>query len=194
MAGEGELRSWLAGERPVFVGVVHLLATPGAPGFTGGLTAVLERAASDARALVDGGVDALLVENYGDAPFFAEHRPSETVAATGLALREVRAPVGSRSAGVNVLRNDARAGLGLCAAAGASFLRINVHTGAMVTDQGLIQGRAAETLRERERLCPATALLADVHVKHATPLGGESLAEAAEDALRRGRADALILT
>jgi hypothetical protein len=176
------------------VGVVHLPPTPGAPGFTGSREAVLERAAADARALAAGGADALLVENLGDAPFFAEHVPGETIATLALALRAVQAVAGGRPVGVNVLRNDARAALGLCAATGASFLRVNVHTGAMVTDQGLIQGRAAETLRERARLCPDALILADVHVKHATPLGRESLAEAADDALHRGRADALVLS
>lgn len=180
--------------RPALIGVVHLLATPGAPGFGGSFAAVLERAAEDARALVNGGVDALLVENFGDAPFFAQDVPGETVAALALALRAVQEVAAGRAVGVNVLRNDARAALGLCAATGAAFVRVNVHTGAMVTDQGLIQGRAAETLRERERLCPQVALLADVHVKHATPLGRETLAEAALDAWQRGGADALILT
>ena len=180
--------------RPAFVGVVHLLATPGAPGFGGSFAAVLERARLDARALVAGGVDALLVENFGDAPFFAGAVPSETVASLALALREVQGVAAGRPVGVNVLRNDVRAALGLCAASGAAFVRVNVHTGAMLTDQGLIEGRAAETLRERARLCPDVAILADVHVKHATPLGRETLAEAALDAWQRGRADALILT
>jgi membrane complex biogenesis BtpA family protein len=179
---------------PAFIGVVHLLATPGAPAFGGSFEAVLERAEADARALVQGGVDALLVENFGDAPFFAREVPSETVAALALALRVVRGVAADRAVGVNVLRNDARAALGLCAASGAAFVRVNVHTGAMVTDQGLIEGRAAETLRERARLCPAVAILADVHVKHATPLGRETLREAALDARARGAADALILT
>jgi len=180
--------------RPAFVGVVHLAATPGAPAFGGSVAAVLERAAADARALVSGGVDALLVENFGDVPFFAGAVPSETVATLALALREVRALARGLPVGVNVLRNDARAALGLCAATGAAFVRVNVHTGAMVTDQGVIEGRAAETLRERARIAPAVALLADVHVKHATPLGRETLVEAALDARERGRADALILT
>jgi len=180
--------------RPAFVGVVHLLPTPGAPDFGGRFEAVLERAEADARALVRGGVDALLVENFGDAPFFACAVPSETVAALALALRVVRGVAADRAVGVNVLRNDARAALGLCAASGAAFVRVNVHTGVMVTDQGLIEGRAAETLRERARLCPAIAILADVHVKHATPLGRETLVEAALDTRQRGAADALILT
>jgi len=189
--------------RPILCGVVHLLATPGAPGHAGSpgsslscssMEVLLERARADARALVQGGADALLVENYGDAPFFAEHVPSETIAALALALHELRALAAGRPLGVNVLRNDARAGLGLCAATGAAFLRVNVHTGTMATDQGLIQGRAAETLRERARLAPRVAVLADVHVKHALPLSGETLADAADDAWRRGKADALILT
>jgi membrane complex biogenesis BtpA family protein len=182
------------GARPAFIGVVHLLPTPGSPGFGGRFEAVLERAVLDARALVGGGVDALLVENFGDAPFFAHAVPDETVASMALALHEVQRASAGLPVGVNVLRNDARAALGLAAATGASFVRVNVHTGAMVTDQGLIEGRAAETLRERARLCPAVAILADVHVKHATPLGSETLVEAALDARSRGAADALILT
>jgi hypothetical protein len=186
--------SLFTGPRPVLIGVVHLLATPGAPGFGGSMAALLERAEADARAWRAGGADALLVENFGDTPFFAGAVPSETVAALALALARVRAVAGELPLGVNVLRNDARAALGLCATAGASFLRVNVHAGAMWTDQGLVEGRAAETLRERARLCPAAELLADVHVKHARAVAGESLEEAARDTFLRARADCLVVS
>jgi len=156
--------------------------------------AVVERALEDARALREGGCDALLVENLGDVPYFAGAVPPETVAAMALCVRAVIDHAGGLPVGVNVLRNDARAALGLCAASGASFLRVNVHVGAALTDQGTIEGRAAETLRERARLCPEALILADVHVKHATPLGSESLEAAAADAHGRGLADALVLT
>lgn len=181
-------------ERKLLIGVVHLLATPGAPRFGGDLHAVIARAKEDAQALVEGGCDAVIVENYGDAPFFGGPVPPETVAALALAVQAVIDVARDIPVGVNVLRNDARAALGICAASGARFVRVNVHTGAMVTDQGVIEGRAAETLRERARLCPSVAILADVHVKHATPLGGESLADAARDAFERGLADALVVT
>jgi hypothetical protein len=182
---------------PALIGVVHLLPTPGSPGFsllTGSFDQVLERAAGDARALAEGGADALIVENFGDAPFFGERVPAETIAALTAAVRAVRAEVATLPVGVNVLRNDARAGLGICACTGAAFLRVNVHVGAMVTDQGLLEGRAAETLRERARLCPDVLIAADVHVKHARPLADQSLAEAARDARERGRADVLIVS
>lgn len=195
-AGDAASReaSWLAGRAPVLVGVVHLLPTPGAPRASGDMAAVLARARADARALARGGCDALIVENYGDLPFYAEHLPPETIAALALAVAAVREQAGALPVGVNALRNDARAALGICASAGASFLRVNVHTGAAVSDQGLLEGRAAQTLRERVRLCPGALVLADVHVKHATPLGRESLVEAACDARERGLADALVLS
>lgn len=181
-------------ERPILIGVVHLLATPGAPRFAGDREAPLRRALADARALLDGGCNALIVENFGDVPFHAETVPAETIASLALAVSAVCAIARRVPVGVNVLRNDARAALGICAATGANFVRVNVLVGAAVTDQGVIQGRAAELLRERARLAPETQILADVHVKHATPLGRESIEDASRDARERGLADALIVS
>jgi hypothetical protein len=96
--------------------------------------------------------------------------------------------------GFNVLRNDAQAALALAAVCGGGFIRVNVHTGAMLTDQGLIEGHAFETLRYRRTICPDVQIFADVHVKHAVPLGGGSIGEAAHDTLERGLADAVIIS
>ena len=96
--------------------------------------------------------------------------------------------------GFNVLRNDAPAALALCAACGGSFMRVNVHSGAMLTDQGIIEGDAYHTLRYRERVAPGAEIFADVHVKHAVPLGDWTLEDAAHDTAERGLADALIVS
>jgi membrane complex biogenesis BtpA family protein len=180
--------------RPLLIGVVHLAPLPGSPRYAGAMHSILERAEADASAFARGGADAICVENFGDVPFRAEQVDPETIAAMALAVERVADAAPTLAIGVNVLRNDARAGLGLCAATRAGFLRVNVHSGAAVTDQGLVEGRADQTLRERRRLGLDCVLLADVHVKHAAPLGSSEIGDAAEDAVRRGLADGLIVS
>lgn len=181
-------------DRRTLIGVVHLGALPGAPRFTGNLDAVLEHARVDAERLAAGGVDAIIVENFGDTPFCAGAVASETIAAMALAVGSVMEASGGIEVGVNVLRNDARSALGICAATGASFLRVNILCGAAATDQGVITGDAAGLMRERARIAPGVKVFADVHVKHATPIGDTSLVESAVETLERGGADAVILS
>ena len=175
------------------VGMVHLPALPGAPDSSDGRAAIRDRARADAQALASGGVDALVVENFGDAPFYPDavpaHVVAEMTAVTVSVLDAVDVPVG-----VNVLRNDASAAVAVAAAAGASFVRVNVHTGAAVTDQGIVEGRAHETLRLRDRLDADVGLLADVAVKHASPLGDRPLARRVADTIERGRADGIVVS
>jgi len=173
--------------RAVF-GMIHLGPLPGAPLFTS-LDTVIEAALHDARAIAAGGCDGFVIENYGDKPFTRGRVEAETVAAMTRVIvevtKEVRLPFG-----VNVLRNDAQSALAIAAATGAAFIRVNVHTGTMVTDQGLIEGDAYATLRKRTALAPGVLIFADYLVKHATPLGEVSAADLRE----RGLADALIVT
>lgn len=182
------------------VGVVHLLPLPGDPlaGPGAGFDEAERRALEDAEALAEGGVDGLIVENFGSAPFVKGtegHRaPPHQVAALALVARALVARFG-KPVGVNCLRNDAPAALGVAAAAGASFARVNVHVGAMVTDQGLIEGEAAHTLRYRLALgAGAVALWADVLVKHASPLAPLDARQATRDCLERGLADAVVVS
>ena len=173
--------------------MVHLGPLPGSPRWRGDLAAVARRAVADAKAYEQGGAHAVFIENFGDVPFTKSAVGPETVAAMaalGCAVREaVTLPIG-----FNVLRNDARSALALCAACGGSFMRVNVHSGAMLTDQGLIEGDAFATLRYRQNICPTAQIFADVHVKHAVPLGDWTLEDSAHDTLDRGLADALIIS
>jgi hypothetical protein len=157
------------------------------------MESVVEFAANDARAYERGGAHALFIENFGDVPFTRGCVAPETIAAMTAAGRAIRQAV-KLPLGFNVLRNDARAALALCAVCGGEFIRVNVHTGAMLTDQGLIEGNAYDTLRYRRRVCPQARIFADVHVKHAVPLGNWTIEDAARDTVERGLADALIVS
>ena len=177
----------------VLIGVVHLRPLPGSPRWRGDLEALIEFAVNDALTYERGGAHALFIENFGDVPFTKGTVAAETIAAMTAAGRSIRQAV-KLPIGFNVLRNDARAALALCAVCGGAFVRINVHTGAMLTDQGLIEGNAYDTLRYRQRICPPAQIFADVHVKHAVPLGNWTIEDAARDTVERGLADALIVS
>ena len=183
----------LAAKRKLLIGVVHLLPLPGSPRWCGNMAAVINAAKADAVAYERGGADAIIVENFGDAPFAKDAVPAETIAAMAAAGSAVRAAV-RLPLGFNVLRNDAHAALALCAACGGSFIRVNILSGVMVTDQGVIEGRAFEVLRARRTICPEVKILADVHVKHAAPLAPVSIAQVALDTVQRGLADGLIVS
>ncbi len=156
------------------------------------MEAVIGRAIEDATVLSDAGFDGVMVENFGDAPFYAEDVPKVTIAAMTAAISAV-ASIGLPT-GVNVLRNDGLGALAVAAATGASFVRVNVLSGMMYTDQGPIVGRAAEIARSRRGLCPDVAILADVFVKHATPPAGLSLLDATNDLVERAGADAVVVS
>ena len=177
----------------VLIGVVHLQPLPGSPRWRGDLETVIDFAVNDARAYERGGAHAVFIENFFDVPFTKGCVAPETIAAMTAAGRAIRKAV-KLPIGFNVLRNDARAALALCAVCGGEFIRVNVHSGAMLTDQGLIEGNAYETLRYRQRVCPSAQIFADVHVKHAVPLGNWTIEDAARDTLERGLADALIVS
>lgn len=176
------------------IGMVHLPPLPGAPRSEDDLGAVVDRARADAEALAAGGVDGVMVENFGDVPFYPDDVPKHTVAA----MTRVAGAVGdavSLPLGINVLRNDVPAALSVAHAAGGAFVRANVHTGARRTDQGVIEGRAHETMRLRDRLDAEVAVLADVDVKHSAPLGpGSSVTGEFLDGVERGLADAAVVS
>lgn len=151
-------------------------------------------ALTDARVLVAGGMHALLVENHGDVPFTAGPVEPATIAALAVVVAEISRALPGVLLGVNVLKNDARAALAIACATGARFIRVNVHAGVVVADQGIVQSDAYHTLRDRRLLGADVQLFADVQGKHAVPLGAVDLEQEARDLVHRGLADALVVS
>lgn len=175
------------------IACIHLMALPGAPLYAGDLKAVYDRAIREAEIFARAGVDGLIIENFMDVPFFPDQVPNETVACMSAVAREVRNRV-QCPLGINVLRNDADAALSVAVASQADFIRVNVHNGAMLTDQGLVQGKAYATLRKRAQLGADILVFADVGVKHAAQIAELGLDIQARDLTKRSLADALIVS
>jgi uncharacterized protein len=174
------------------IAMIHLDPLPGSPLFSS-MEAVVANALADADAAAEGGASALMIENFNDRPF-AKTAPVETIAAMSRAASEIARAV-DVPFGINVLRNDGLAALAIAAATGAAFVRINVLTGAMLTDQGIIEGEAHRILRRRRELGLGNCLiLADHLVKHAVPLASFDFEQSAKDLRYRGMADAIVVS
>lgn len=178
--------------KPLF-GMIHLPPLPGSPGQHCDLDALVAYALGEVRILESAGLDAVIVENVGDVPFFRESVPASTVAAMAVIVKTVREQT-PLAVGVNLLRNACTEALSIASVTGAHFIRCNIVIGAYVTDQGVIQGCAAELARLRMSLRHDVAVLGDIHVKHAAPLFDVPIEDAAADLAERGGADAVIVS
>lgn len=154
------------------------------------------RAEQEAAALSSGGVDGIIIENFFDAPFAKSQVDTAVACSLALACQRIKA-ICRLPVGINVLRNDGLTAMAIACAAEAEFIRVNVYTGAMLTDQGIIEGQAYELMRYKRLLSSAKRirLFADVMVKHASPLTPfADIKQITKDTVLRGLADAVIVS
>lgn len=183
----------LFSHKKVLIGMVHLLPLPGAPLFNNNFSEIISQAVNEAKLLEEAEFTAVLIENYGDAPFAKDAIDEQTFQVMDEVLKKIRAEV-KLPIGVNILRNDSLSAMKLAHQNNCQFIRVNVLSGAMLTDQGIIEGKAYELLRLRKQLNSKVIILADVLVKHAVPLGDVDVAQVGKDTAYRGLADALVVT
>ncbi len=189
------LESLFGVHKPV-IGVIHLMPLPGSYGWNGDLEEVMLRAEQEALALGSGGVDGIIFENFFDAPFARDRVDVSTACAMTLCGKRIVESC-DLPVGVNVLRNDALTALAVATACGAQFVRVNVLSGAMLTDQGIIEGDANGVLNYRRRLVgdDSIKIFADVMVKHAYPLSNAlEIGQVARETMERARADSVIVS
>lgn len=182
-------------ERPI-IGMLHLPPLPGSPRCEALASEhkILAHVLADAQTLVANGISQLMLENFGDVPFYPSAVPAHVVAHMTCIATEIKrrhdVPLG-----INVLRNDGCAALSIAHAVGAQFVRVNILCGARLTDQGIIQGIAHDLLRLRQTLgADAIRIFADVDVKHSAPLADSPVENEIQDVIERGLADAVIVS
>lgn len=150
------------------IGDIHLPPLPGTPRYRGEtMTAIIDRALSDADVFRKGGMDGIILENHGDIPFLKPNEigPEIIAAMSAIAIR-VKGEIGIPF-GINLLANAAIGSLAIAKASGAHFIRINQWVNAYVANEGLIEGESARALRYRRQIdAEDVAIFADVHVKH----------------------------
>ena len=179
-------------ERPI-VGMVHLLALPGAPDFGGDVDEIYAHALRDAQALADGGIDALIVENFGDEPFMVGEPEVHDLALMAAITRDIQRLV-TMPVGVNVQFNAWRAEIAIACACRAEFVRVEVYVDRVISAMGVVDPCAGQITRYRAALgADNVQLWADIQTKYTTNITPQPLTQSACDAEAAG-ADALIVT
>ncbi len=188
------LNELLSKGRPFIIGMVHAGPLPGsARGSVEDINKVISEAVDNAKALYEGGVDALMVEDFYDAPYPKVRADPAVVASMAIIVKAVREAVGI-PVGVNILRNCGIDAVAVSSVTGASFIRVNALSETVVSDQGIIEPIAYNLLRYIKLIGYRPAILADVHVKHASPLALRGVDVVARETIERGGADAIIVS
>lgn len=181
-------------EKPV-IGMVHLPPLPGSPRYRGEtIEEIVDFAIREAKALQEGGVDAVLVENFRDHPYPTGKVPTPTLIAMAVAAHRVKEAI-DVPVGVNLLFNDTEGELYLAWCLGLDFIRVEGFVDLLVSDMGVLPPAAPEVMRLRRTLgAEGVAILADVQGKYTYAIPARDVVDSARDAIERGLADAVIIT
>ena len=93
-------------------GVVHLQSLPGSPSNRLTLDEIIDSAQEDVNSLIFGGVDGIIIENFGDTPFVKDNISKRTLANFTTVVENLTIDRDIK-VGINVLRNDGIAALSL---------------------------------------------------------------------------------
>lgn len=178
-------------EPKTIIGMVHLHALPGSPGYSGNLEEVYEAACADLKALEAGGTSAFIVENFGDVPYDDHIEPITLAAFVSIATRlreQTKLPMG-----INLQFNDVEAEWDAAYASDADFIRVENFAETRVGPNGIFPAMGPKLMRLKGRYPKKVALLCDVNVKH-TFAAVEQPEDFTIESIIEGGGDALIIT
>ena len=175
------------------IAMVHLDALPGSAYNNSPLTEISDRALKEADLLAEAGFDAIIVQNTGDVP--AAHEGEEmSIAALAVIGDKIRQRTGL-TLGVNVLMNGSRAALAVAKMIQASFVRIKIAVGAVVTSTGVVTADPHAVLNFRRSIqAEDVTLLADVYDRTSAPLADMPIEVMANLAVRHAGASGLVVS
>ncbi len=183
-------------ERPALVAMIHVGALPGTPRSQAAVGELARAAVAEAKVLVAGGVDAIMLENMHDVPYMNRVVGPEIVASITAICSTVRAVV-DVPLGVQVLAGANREALAVAQAAGCQFVRCEGFVFSHIADEGLMPDADAGPLLRYRKMIGAeqVAIIADVKKKHSSHAvtADVDLAETAKAAALFG-ADGIVVT
>ncbi|BFH72553.1 BtpA/SgcQ family protein [Sulfurisphaera javensis] len=173
------------------IGVIHLPPLPGSFFYNENFEDIINFTLEETRKLEEGGFDSLILENFNDKPFRKKVR-RETAIAMGIIAREVKKST-NLLVGINLLRNSAYDSAVIASLTG-DFIRVNALCETISSPEGIIEPAAIEVQEALYYTKRKIKILADIHVKHASPLHQMDIYNIINDCKERGLADYIIIT
>jgi membrane complex biogenesis BtpA family protein len=150
------------------IGMIHVDALPGTPGFSSTLPEIIAKAKAEAQVYQEAGIDMLAIENMHDVPYLKQEVGPEIVAAMAVVGYEIKKATGL-PCGVQLLAGANREALAVAQAAGLDFIRAEGFVFAHVADEGLITASAGKLMRYRRQIgADKILVLTDVKKKHSS--------------------------
>ena len=174
--------------------MIHVPPLPGSGNNTLSINKIIDFCQTDAKILIENGIDHIFIENFGDTPFPKNTVEPHIVSSLTTIIDHIKRQFSEIHIGVNVLRNDALAALAIATITRSHAIRVNILTHARLTDQGIIEGCSYELAKYRHQLQSNVEIWADVDVKHSYPLTSMPLEDVIQDMLERGGASKIIFT
>jgi membrane complex biogenesis BtpA family protein len=175
------------------IGMAHVGALPGAPGFDagGGMAKLIDGVLADVAKLQAGGVDAIMFGNENDRPYVLKAPPEGIAALT--AVVAAAKPALTVPFGVDYLW-DPVAAVAIGAATGAAFVR-EIFTGAFASDMGRWEPDCAGAVRLRQRMGrPDLKLLFNINAEFAHSLDARPIELRARSVVFSSLADVILVS
>lgn len=189
--GEIELQfKELFNKKPI-IGMIHLLPLPGSPNYQGDIESIEKRALDDLKALTEGGVDAFIIENFGDVPY--DNEISLEGYSVMLSIINKIQQHTSLPFGINIQFNSTEQEWAMAFATHAAFIRVESFVENRIGTHGISFTAAPKLMRQKKQYPSECMIFSDVHVKHSYPMTEISLEDAIHEAYSSG-ASAVIIT
>ena len=153
--------------KPV-IGMIHVQALPGTPGYKGRVENIVNKAKAEAKVYGECGVDAVMIENMHDVPYLKRKAGPEITAMMSILGYEVK-NISGLPCGIQILAGANKEALAAAKAASLDFIRAEGFVYAHVADEGLMESDAGELLRYRKMIDAENILIfTDIKKKHSS--------------------------
>ena len=156
----------LFGRNKVIIGMIHIKALAGTPGYKANDQKIMEQALAEAAIYQAAGIDALAIENMHDVPYLKRKVGPEITTMMSLIGYEIKRQT-QMPCGIQILAGANQQALAAAKTAGMDFIRAEGFVYGHLADEGYMESDAGSLLRYRKQIdAEHISIFTDIKKKH----------------------------